>query len=264
MHDDVVIDLDFIDKCQGDLHADPVQIDRRLIALQDLDHPCRHRKTHVSNLFSGPSQERIASVSQPRKGDVGLTVTQGTVVRRQRAGLEDPQPRCSERSTQPTRQNRIEHTASGQHHLIDLARRRRLADPDCKSLGEGGVKQCRAEGLIHGISKPCQQRSKIENTGGVESIPTRHRLDIGDTTRWTWCALDAIGILGALRRHATFTTQVPDAADELTVTFTADGPEPTDTVVFIADGYGNDSVVDTWCPTVNLFANADAATNCDR
>lgn len=109
-------------------------------------------------------------------------------------------------------------------------------------------------------------RARFDDNGRVVGIaglsiePTRHRLDIGDTTRWTWCALDAIGILGALRRDATYTTQVPDTDDELTVTFTTDGPAATDTVVFMAGGYGNDSVVDTWCPTVNLFANADAAT----
>ena len=71
---------------------------------------------------------------------------------------------------------------------------------------------------------------RIVGIAGLSIEPTRHRLDIGETTRWTWCALDAIGILGALRRDATYTTQVPDTDDELTVTFTADGPARTDTV----------------------------------
>jgi hypothetical protein len=101
---------------------------------------------------------------------------------------------------------------------------------------------------------------RLIGIAGLSIEPTRHRLDIGDTTRWTWCALDAIGILGAVGRDATYTTQLPDTDDELTVAFTANGPAPTDTVVFMASGYGNDSVVDTWCPTVNLFADADGAT----
>lgn len=99
----------------------------------------------------------------------------------------------------------------------------------------------------------------VVGIAGLSIVPTRHRLDIDDATRWTWCALDAIGILGALHREATFTTQVPDSDRELTLTFTLDGVVSTAAVVFIADGYGSDSVVDTWCPTVNLFADAAAA-----
>ena len=97
---------------------------------------------------------------------------------------------------------------------------------------------------------------RVVGIAGLSILPSRHRLDLDDATRWTWCALDAVGILGALRRDATFTTQVPDSDRELTLTFTPDGAAPTDAVIFIADGYGSDSVVDTWCPTVNLFADA--------
>lgn len=101
--------------------------------------------------------------------------------------------------------------------------------------------------------------ARVVGIAGLSIVPTRHRLELQGDMRWTWCALDAIGILGALHRDATFTTQVPDSDRELTVTFTAEGPAPTAAVVFMADGYGSDSVVDTWCPTVNLFPDADAA-----
>ncbi|MFV1990050.1 MAG: organomercurial lyase [Acidimicrobiales bacterium] len=100
---------------------------------------------------------------------------------------------------------------------------------------------------------------RVVGIAGLSLQPTRHRLQLGDTTRWTWCALDAIGILGALGRDATFTTVVPDSDQELTVEFTAAGPQDTDAVVFMADGYGSDSVVETWCPTVNLFPDSATA-----
>lgn len=99
----------------------------------------------------------------------------------------------------------------------------------------------------------------VVGIAGLSIEETRHRLDIDGTTRWTWCALDAIGILGALGRHATYTTQVPDSDDVLEVRFSPDGPEPSTAVVFMADGYGSDSVVETWCPTVNLFADIETA-----
>lgn len=101
---------------------------------------------------------------------------------------------------------------------------------------------------------------RVVGIAGLSIEPTCHRLDLPGATRWTWCALDAIGILGALHRDATFTTRVPGSDRELALTFTIGGPGPTDAVVFIADGYGSDSVVDTWCPTVNMFDDTDAAT----
>jgi Alkylmercury lyase len=100
---------------------------------------------------------------------------------------------------------------------------------------------------------------RVVGIAGLSIEPTRHVLQLAGTTRWTWCALDAIGILGALKTDATFTTRVPDSDEKLTVAFTAAGPHPTDAVVFMADGFGSDSVVETWCPTVNLFPDAGTA-----
>ena len=100
---------------------------------------------------------------------------------------------------------------------------------------------------------------RVVGIAGLSVEPTRHRLDLPGATRWTWCALDAIGILGALQIDAAFTTRVPDSDRELTVAFTVDGPQPTDAVIFMAEGYGSDSVVETWCPTVNMFEDAEAA-----
>lgn len=99
----------------------------------------------------------------------------------------------------------------------------------------------------------------VVGIAGLSIEPTRHRIDLDGTIRWTWCALDAIGILGALGRPATYTTEVPDTGAQLELQFGPDGPADGDAVVFIADGYGTDSVVETWCPSVNLFPDAPAA-----
>lgn len=99
----------------------------------------------------------------------------------------------------------------------------------------------------------------VVGIAGLSIEPTRHRIDLGGTIRWTWCALDAIGILNALGRPATYTTEVPDTVAQLEVRFGPAGPTDGDAVVFIADGYGSDSVVETWCPSVNLFPDATSA-----
>ena len=39
---------------------------------------------------------------------------------------------------------------------------------------------------------------RLLGIAGLTVEPSRHQLDIGGTIRWTWCALDAVGILGAL------------------------------------------------------------------
>ncbi len=100
---------------------------------------------------------------------------------------------------------------------------------------------------------------RVVAIAGLSIEPTRHRLDVGGTVRWTWCALDAIGILGALRIDASYRTRDPQTDVELMVEFDQVGPAATDAVILIADGYGSDSVVDTWCPTVNMFRCATNA-----
>lgn len=108
-------------------------------------------------------------------------------------------------------------------------------------------------------------RVRFDNGGDVVGIaglsiePTRHRIDLDGMTRWTWCALDAIGILSALARPATYTTEVPDTDDVLEVRFGPNGISDSVAVVFVADGYGSDSVFETWCPTVNLFPDRTTA-----
>ncbi len=105
----------------------------------------------------------------------------------------------------------------------------------------------------------------IVGIAGMTIVPTQHEIEIGDTIRWTWCALDAVGIIGALGRGGRFTTTVPgagghDTGAPVTVEFKEDGSTDSSAVVFIADGFTDDSVVDTWCPTVNLFPDTTAAT----
>ncbi len=105
------------------------------------------------------------------------------------------------------------------------------------------------------------EHGHIVGIAGLTIVPTQHEITIGDTTRWTWCALDAIGIIGAIGRGGRFTTTVPDTCDPVTLDFTPDGTTQSSAVVFIADGFADGPVSDNWCPTVNLFHTAEAANS---
>jgi hypothetical protein len=75
-------------------------------------------------------------------------------------------------------------------------------------------------------------------------------------TRWTWCALDAVGIVGAVGAGVI----VSETNSGATVLEVRDGKvEHTDTAVFIADGYGMTSTMEEWCPLVNFFPTVEDA-----
>jgi len=117
-----------------------------------------------------------------------------------------------------------------------------------------GLGDIEAKGMLRRDS-----HGAIVGIAGITIEPTQHRIDIGDTTRWTWCALDAVGIIAALERGGRFTTSVPGTGQNITVQISADGRTESTAVVFIADGFTDNTVVDNWCPTVNLFPDAGAA-----
>ena len=114
-------------------------------------------------------------------------------------------------------------------------------------------------------------RGRLTGIAGLSVEPTRHEILVGPTpdtdsvVRWTWCALDAVGILGALGRGGRLTSTLPEGAagegttEPLVVEFTASQPEPTPTVILLTDGYGEAPIVENWCPTVNLFPDRAAA-----
>jgi hypothetical protein len=93
---------------------------------------------------------------------------------------------------------------------------------------------------------------------GLSVQPTRHELLVGRRQRWTWCAYDAVGILGALGASGRVRSQSPDDDASIELVFEDGMPGPTDAVIFMADKRC-ESVVDDWCPLVNLFQDANSA-----
>lgn len=107
-------------------------------------------------------------------------------------------------------------------------------------------------------------RVELDSAGNIAGIagltinPTRHQLTIGDKTRWTWCALDAVGILGAHEADGSVESTDPATGEQIDIPF-AQGTPDGDTTLFVLGGYEGGNAREDWCPLVNFFATrADA------
>lgn len=112
-------------------------------------------------------------------------------------------------------------------------------------LGAAGRVTCNAEHAVSGAL-------------GLTVEPTRHVLDLGGAPWHTWCVIDALGILGALRETGSVRSPSPGSGTVVEVRFT-DGRisgGDLDSVVFVPDYRTGASVLRTWCPAVNFFIDA--------
>ena len=135
---------------------------------------------------------------------------------------------------------------------VDVGRWATAAGGDIETLyeileisGARGRVQFDADGNLVGIA-------------GLTVIPTLHELDIDGTIRWTWCALDAVGILGALLATGTIRSIDPQNGAPVKVDF-VEGEPDSEATLFILGGYDGGNVVQDWCPLVNFFATRSAA-----
>lgn len=110
-------------------------------------------------------------------------------------------------------------------------------------------------------------RTKRDASGGVLAslgltlTHTRHTITIDGVRRNTWCALDAVGILGALTADGAIQSLNPAAGREFQVTFRRGRPHGHDPawVLFVAESQPVASVVEQWCPLVNFFPTESSA-----
>ncbi|MEW9548339.1 organomercurial lyase [Nonomuraea sp. NPDC050783] len=96
---------------------------------------------------------------------------------------------------------------------------------------------------------------------GLTLVPTRHRIAAGPAERHTWCALDALGILGALATDGWIESEAPGAGGRMRIDVRGGVPvgHPAAYVLFVAEQAPVASVVDQWCPLVNFFTDAESA-----
>jgi hypothetical protein len=93
---------------------------------------------------------------------------------------------------------------------------------------------------------------KLLGVAGLTVTETRHQITIGDEMRWTWCALDAVGILGALEATGNIRSTDARTGQDIHIEF-VDGQSQGDATLFILGGYDGGNVREDWCPLVNFF-----------
>ncbi len=103
-------------------------------------------------------------------------------------------------------------------------------------------------------------RVRLDHSGHLVGIagltvePTRHEIRVDGKSRWTWCALDAVGILGALQADGSVVSRDPGFGKRIEIEYSG-GVPVDDATLFVLGGYEGNNVVDDWCPRVNFFAN---------
>ncbi len=111
---------------------------------------------------------------------------------------------------------------------------------------------------VERLVKQAKGRVQVDDAGrllgvaGLTVSPTQHEITIGDQKRWTWCALDAVGILGALNATGTIRSTDPQTGRRVHIEVVNGQPED-DATLFILGGYEGGNVTEDWCPLVNFF-----------
>lgn len=100
---------------------------------------------------------------------------------------------------------------------------------------------------------------EVTVAGGLSLEPTTHRVSFQGRDRFTCCAFDALGILGALGADGIIESISPSTGSPIRVSFLKGLPEVTDAVLFYADDASCSSVLDEWCPNVNFFESSGEA-----
>jgi alkylmercury lyase-like protein len=105
---------------------------------------------------------------------------------------------------------------------------------------------------------------RVTAAAGLSTDPTAHRLQLAAGSRWTNCAYDALGILGALRADGMIESRSPATGKAISVRFERGRPLDRTPVLFLADESCSVRPNEDWCPNVNLFEDGAAASRWAR
>ena len=102
-------------------------------------------------------------------------------------------------------------------------------------------------------------RGRVTASGGISLTQTPHRIETRHGSRWTNCAYDALGVMGALEADGEVFSRSPSTGREMCVRFERGHPVGSDGVLFLADQSGCSRPNEDWCPNVNLFERESQA-----
>ena len=113
--------------------------------------------------------------------------------------------------------------------------------------------------LVEAGRAQIDEYGRVTAAAGLSTDPTEHHILIGFDPRWTNCAYDALGILGALGADGVIATRSPSSGAEIHVLFEGGRPVGSDAVLFLADQSCCSRPNEDWCPNVNLFEDRSSA-----
>jgi alkylmercury lyase len=137
--------------------------------------------------------------------------------------------------------------------IQDLAADLRCSPEDLRAV----VAELGAQGSLR-----VDRDGRVFGSGGLSVEPDRHRIEIGDRTLWTWCAYDAVGILGALEATGRALSRSPLTGAPIEVRFDSGRARPDGIVLFRPDDRYRErcaNVYEEWCPNSNFFESRDTA-----
>lgn len=100
------------------------------------------------------------------------------------------------------------------------------------------------------------ESGRIVGIAGLTVQPTGHVIHLPQGRRWTWCALDAVGIVAAVGSGHIAST---GPGGEFRIAYQDARFDPAGLAIFVADGYGMTSSLGQWCPLVDFFPTVEAA-----
>lgn len=95
----------------------------------------------------------------------------------------------------------------------------------------------------------------IEGAAGLSLSPTRHEVLIDGRRFWTWCALDVIGIFGALNASGFAKSSDPSSGESIELQFIDGVVQEMNFTVFLSDLSNGASICCDWCPNTNFFVS---------
>lgn len=111
------------------------------------------------------------------------------------------------------------------------------------------------------------EQGRVVGFGGLATVPTKHRFEVGQRELWTWCAWDSLFIPQLLDETARVSSSDPETGQDISLVVTPHGVEcvgPETVVVsfLLPDERAFDesaaNLMSTFCHFVFFFASADS------
>jgi hypothetical protein len=114
------------------------------------------------------------------------------------------------------------------------------------------------DGLLQAGRLTVADDGDLTGSLGITVQPTRHLMVLPQGERYSWCALDALGIFGALGVSGQIRSSTP-RDEPVTVDIDSGSPRDYGELVLLVPERKSGPVVQDWCPLVNFFADAPSA-----